>query len=93
VPALSAQLADVSRGISSSIFLNIFKNFSHFLPQSKPRNANNPNPMMIKPEILLSHCILLKFSNPSKMPVKPLRTSHHIADPVKTPETNIPAKR
>jgi hypothetical protein len=60
--------------------------------QSRLKNANKPKPMMIKPEILFSHCNLLKLDNPRNIPVKPLRIIHHIAEPKKTPKTKIPAE-
>jgi hypothetical protein len=48
--------------------------------------------MMIEPEILFSHCNLLEFNIPRKRPVKPLSMSHHDAEPMKTPNTRIPAE-
>ena len=61
--------------------------------QSKPENINKPNPMMTKPEILFNHCNLLKLNNPCKIPVNPLKISHHIDEPTKTPNTKIPAEK
>jgi hypothetical protein len=78
-----------SEALKSGLPMSVFATTGFTYPDNF-QNANKPNPMMIKPETLFSHCNLFILNNPCKIPVKPLRISHHMADPMKTPETIIP---
>jgi hypothetical protein len=53
--------------------------------------ANIPNPMMIAPEIRLTHCSRPGLKLARNMPTVPLNRNHHEAEPVNTPSTRIPA--
>ena len=54
-------------------------------------SANKPNPVIITPEIRLTHCKPLGANFPRNSPTPPLKSSHHNADPMNTPKTKIPA--
>jgi hypothetical protein len=56
------------------------------------RRANNPNPMMIAPEILLTHRKRWVLNLARNMPTPLLNRSHQKAEPVKTPRTKTPAE-
>ena len=51
-----------------------------------------PNPAIIRPEILFTHCIQRGLNLVRNSPTAPLKMSHHRAEPIKTPETSAVAE-
>ncbi len=57
-----------------------------------PARTYTPNPARIAPEIPLTHLRPARLSLSRNTPTPPLRISHHVAEPMNTPNTILPAE-